>query len=129
MLYSTLGGQWTYGSRITYSFMPDQTSVGGTPSTLFQTLNAKFATATWQAPGVTGGEQASGTDDIFWGNLDTEGRARIQTGLSPISSSTPINDGQWVRITQTRLRRGSNFAQGQLGIGTQIWHTRCVPHR
>src|SRR5437660_11917316 len=49
LLYSTLGAQWTYGSRVTYSFMPDQTSVGGTPSTLFQTLNARFATATWQA--------------------------------------------------------------------------------
>jgi hypothetical protein len=48
LLYATLGGQWTYGSRITYSFMPDGTNVGGTPSVLFQTLNAKFATATWQ---------------------------------------------------------------------------------
>ena len=60
------------------------------------------AGSTWQAPGVTGGEQAGGTDDIFWGNLDTEGRARIQTGVSPISASTPVNDGQWYRVTQTR---------------------------
>ena len=29
--------------------MPDGTSIGGTPSVLFQTLNAKFATATWEA--------------------------------------------------------------------------------
>jgi hypothetical protein len=49
LLYSTLGGQWAYGSRITYSFVPDGTSVGGTPSVLFQTLNAKFPTATWEA--------------------------------------------------------------------------------
>jgi hypothetical protein len=28
--------------------MPDGTSVGGTPSVLFQTMNAKFATATWE---------------------------------------------------------------------------------
>ena len=48
LLYSTYGGTWTYGSRITYSFMPDGTSVGGTPSVLFQTMNAKFATATWE---------------------------------------------------------------------------------
>ena len=48
LLYGTLGGQWTYGSRITYSFMPDGTSIGGTPSALFQTLNPRFATATWQ---------------------------------------------------------------------------------
>jgi hypothetical protein len=48
LLYSTLGAQWAYGSRITYSFVPDGTSVGGTPSALFQSLNAKFPTATWQ---------------------------------------------------------------------------------
>ena len=47
LLYSTLG-QWTYSSRITYSFMPDGTSVGGVPSALFQTLNAVCPTATWQ---------------------------------------------------------------------------------
>ena len=60
LLYSTYGGTWAYGSRITYSFMPDGTSVGGTPSVLFQTLDAKFlhgdlgaaiekAAAVWQA--------------------------------------------------------------------------------
>ena len=48
LLYSAYGGTWVYGSRITYSFMPDGTSVGGTPSALFQTMNAKFATATWE---------------------------------------------------------------------------------
>jgi hypothetical protein len=49
LLYSTLGGQWAFGSRITYSFVPDGTSIGGTPSVLFQTLNARFPTATWEA--------------------------------------------------------------------------------
>jgi hypothetical protein len=29
--------------------MPDGTNIGGTPSVLFQTLNSKFATATWEA--------------------------------------------------------------------------------
>src|SRR5271166_1244638 len=48
LLYSAYGGTWAYGTRITYSFMPDGTSVGGTPSVLFQTMNAKFATATWE---------------------------------------------------------------------------------
>jgi hypothetical protein len=43
-----LGDLWTYDSRITYSFMPDGTSVGGTPSVLFQTMNANYPTATWQ---------------------------------------------------------------------------------
>jgi len=46
LLYSAYGGTWAYGTRITYSFMPDGTSVGGTPSALFQTMNAKFPTTT-----------------------------------------------------------------------------------
>ena len=34
---------------ITYSFVPDGTSIGGVPSNLQQTLNAHFTTADWQA--------------------------------------------------------------------------------
>jgi hypothetical protein len=49
LLYSTLGAQWTYDSRITYSFMPDGTSVGGVPSSLFATMNAVAPAATWEA--------------------------------------------------------------------------------
>ena len=49
LLYSTLGAQWTFDSRITYSFMPDGTNVGGVASSLFSTLNAVAPTATWQA--------------------------------------------------------------------------------
>ncbi|QEH32978.1 Matrixin [Aquisphaera giovannonii] len=48
VLYSTLGAQWVYASRITYSFVPDGANVGGYCSSLFATLNAKYATATWQ---------------------------------------------------------------------------------
>lgn len=48
LLYSTLGDLWTYGSRITFSFMPDGTSIGGAPSSLFQTMNAIAPTSTWQ---------------------------------------------------------------------------------
>ena len=48
LLYSKLGDQWAHDSRITYSFMPDGTNVGGVSSALFQTLNANYPTATWQ---------------------------------------------------------------------------------
>jgi hypothetical protein len=48
LLYAALGDQWTYSSRVTYSLMPDGTNIGGVPSVLFQTLNAKIPTATWQ---------------------------------------------------------------------------------
>jgi hypothetical protein len=45
LLYSTIGGQWVYPVRVTYSIVPDGTSVGGTPSNLQQTLGSKPA---WQ---------------------------------------------------------------------------------
>src|SRR5215212_3550386 len=48
LLATLSGGRWTYPSLITYSFMPDGTSIGGTPSNLFQSLNQVAPTATWQ---------------------------------------------------------------------------------
>src|ERR1700733_6313454 len=48
LLYSAYGDQWAYDSRITYSFMPDGTNIGGVSSALFSTLNANYPTATWQ---------------------------------------------------------------------------------
>jgi hypothetical protein len=49
LLYATSGGKWAFGSRITYSLIPDGTSIGGVPSILFQTMNAKFSTAVWES--------------------------------------------------------------------------------
>lgn len=48
LLYATLGASWSAPIKITYSFVPDGSSIGGMPSTLFQTLNTKFSTETWQ---------------------------------------------------------------------------------
>ncbi len=49
LLYSTYGGTWVYGQRITYSFVPDGTNIGGLSSNLFATLNKIAPTATWEA--------------------------------------------------------------------------------
>jgi len=49
LMYATSGGSWVHANRITYSFVPDGTDVGGTTSNLFATLNASYSTATWQA--------------------------------------------------------------------------------
>jgi hypothetical protein len=49
LLYATTGGQWTKPIRISYSFMPDGTSLGGVPSNLQATLNKHFSTASSQA--------------------------------------------------------------------------------
>ena len=56
-LYSTTGGKWTRPVRVTYSIVPDGTSIGGTPSNLWQTLNRlpdwqeqiETAAAIWEA--------------------------------------------------------------------------------
>src|SRR5262245_44938088 len=115
LLYATLGAEWTYGSRITYSFMPDGTSVGGTPSALFQTLNARFATATWQqqfaqaaalwenAAGINlAGVPDAGTAVGAAGNQQGDGRfGDLRIGAIPLSAGTlalaflppPINGG------------------------------------
>ena len=49
LLYATTGTQWAKPKLITYSFVPDGTSIGGVPSNLQSTLNAHFATSDWKA--------------------------------------------------------------------------------
>jgi Matrixin len=84
LLYSDLGDQWTYDSRITYSFMPDGTSVGGVPSALFQTLNAKYPTATWQGQI----EQAAS----LWENVTNANLALVSDGGQPVGTSGDQQD-------------------------------------
>jgi hypothetical protein len=84
LLYSTLGAQWSYSSRITYSFLPDGTSVGGTPSVLFQTLNARFATANWQSQV----EQAA----ALWEANAGVNLALVSDNGAPVSSSGDQQD-------------------------------------
>ena len=79
LLYSRLGDQWTYDSRITYSFMPDGTSVGGVSSVLFQTLNAKYATTTW--------EQQIETAASLWENVTNANLALVSDGGEAVGSS------------------------------------------
>jgi hypothetical protein len=79
LLYSTLGDAWTYDSRITYSFMPDGTSVGGTPSALFSTMNANYPTATWEQQF----EQAA----ALWENVTNVNMALVSDGGEPVGCS------------------------------------------
>jgi hypothetical protein len=78
LLYSDLGDQWPYSSRITYSFMPDGTSVGGVPSVLFQTLNANYPTATWENQI----EQAAS----LWENATNANLALVSDGGEPVGT-------------------------------------------
>lgn len=57
----------------------------------------------WRAPGVTGIEQAGGSDDIFWGWLDASGRIGLSVGDDYTSKSKlRINDGVYHHIVLTR---------------------------
>ena len=49
LLYAANGGHWQYPVRITYSFAPDGTNIGGIPSTMNVALNSEgISTAAWQ---------------------------------------------------------------------------------
>ena len=48
LLYSASGGLWSLPGRVTFSFVPDGTNVGGVPSALVSTLNASYSTSVWQ---------------------------------------------------------------------------------
>jgi hypothetical protein len=49
LLFAFNGGEWEFGSRITYSFAPDGTNVGGIASNLNQALASRgFTSQTWQ---------------------------------------------------------------------------------
>jgi hypothetical protein len=78
-LYAALGDQWVFASRITYSFIPDGTSVGGVPSALFQTLNARYATATWQQQI----EQAAS----LWESATNDNLALVSDNGAPVGTS------------------------------------------
>jgi hypothetical protein len=49
LLYSTLGAEWAHLERVTYSFAPDGTSIGGQPSAWYSTMqNRGIAETTWK---------------------------------------------------------------------------------
>ena len=79
LLYSDLGDQWTYGSHITYSLVPDGTNVGGVPSALFQTLNKNYPTGQW--------EQQIQYAASLWENVTGVNMVQVGDGGEPIGTS------------------------------------------
>ena len=47
LLYAVTGDHFVYGSRITWSIVPDGTNLGGVTSNLVSTLNQKFGAGNW----------------------------------------------------------------------------------
>ena len=108
------GGQWTYGSRITYSFVPDGTSIGGVSSNMFSTLNSSVgsnwqasiqkAAALWEAVANINLAQVSDNGMAFGASGNQQGDSNvgdIRFSMIPQSGSTiafamlppPINGG------------------------------------
>ena len=57
----------------------------------------------YQAPAITGADQAGSANDINWGVLDATGRIGLYVGDSGgVFSTNPINDGQWHNVAMTR---------------------------
>ena len=80
------------------------TVLGGTASLSFYMKTTQAGGAnSWTAPGIFGRDQASGTDDVFWGWLDNGGRIKLSAGNDAGTTSTAaVNDGTWHHVVLTR---------------------------
>ena len=118
LLYSQLGDQFVYSSRITYSFMPDGTSVGGVPSALFSTLNAKFATAIWQQQIEQGA--------AIWENAANLNLALVSDGGQPVGTAGQPAGRLAVRRYPHRCRAARRRHAGRdvSAPAGQRWHRR-----
>lgn len=98
-------------------------TLGGTATLIFWIKTAQTGTsAAWNSPGVTGIEQAGGSNDIQWGWLDGSGRIGVRPGTGGAKSSSAINDDQWHHVALTRDSASGVtqvFVDGELtGSGT-----------
>ena len=77
------------GKTSTFSFWSKTTQVGSNTN--------------WQAPGITGIEEAGGGNDIFFGFIRADGTIAVNSGNSGVAASNFIvNDDTWRYITISR---------------------------
>lgn len=116
--YVATGGLGTLGGTSTLSAWIKTTQVG--------------ASTFWTAPGIAGVEQYWGSNDVFWGIIDAQGRIGVKAGDdAAASSTTAINDGVWHHIAFTR-NAGTGalqvFVDGVLeGTATGAVGTKSTP--
>jgi hypothetical protein len=116
LLYATSGGQWAYGSRITYSLVPDGTSIGGVSSILFQTLNAKFATATWESQIQRAAAAWEAVANINIAQVSDDGEAIAVNGNQ--QDSPNFGDIRLGGMSQTSGQLGFTYALPPFNGGT-----------
>jgi hypothetical protein len=109
LLSATNGGAWVYGARITYSFAPDGTSVGGTGSSMFTTLNKVGSTSAWEAAI----EQAA----ALWSSYANINLARVADNGAAIGSTGNQQDDPNfgdIRFAMVPLTSGTTLAYALL---------------
>ncbi len=89
----------------------DYLSVPGLSDTLNSSASMAFwikttqtgSTDAWASPAVAGIEENGGTDDIFWGWLNPQGRIGLTVGNDNSTlSNTQVSTGNWVHVALTR---------------------------
>jgi hypothetical protein len=133
LLSSLEGGQWTYGSRITYSFMPDGTCIGGVPSSLTQTMNAGYGTtAAWQQAFVTAAaiwEQVTNINLVqVSDNGEPDGAPGLQQGDPNVGDirigALPMGSGQLAFTLVPPPVNGGTDAGDMFFNSTQSWGSK-----
>ncbi len=78
-------------------------TLGKTGSLLFWINTTQVGNDThYKAPAVTGVEQATASNDINWGYLDSKGHICMAVADSTLASAAVINDGKWHHIGLSR---------------------------
>jgi hypothetical protein len=100
LLYATTGGAWSQPARVTFSFVPDGTSIGGPTSALYSSLNAQHPG--WQ----TVFQQAAAVwEAVANVNLVLVGDNGVATGVGSYVQGDP-NNGD-IRISATPQGTGA----------------------
>jgi Matrixin len=78
LLYAANGDNFVFGSRITWSIMPDGTNLGGIASNLVSTMNQKLGAGNWLQP----------LEDAFaqWENLANVNFSQVSDNGAPLGS-------------------------------------------
>lgn len=103
--------------HLTISFVPDGTDVAGTPSTLFQTLNALTSTTAWQTDILRAAQTWSNVANINFGVVSDSG--------DPLGANAPLNGSAPFGVIRIAAKPLANsvFAVGipPNEIGTSTW--------
>ncbi len=102
--WDTLTGTFTSSFQSAVRVATDLSPTLGTTSSLLCWINTTQTgnNTHYQAPAITGVEQATAANDINWGYLDSKGHLCMAVGDSTLASTVVVNDGKWHHVALTR---------------------------